>query len=354
MSGQICLKALNSDTDPSDPPFNDNNNNSPLPADNAVQAIITTYKFYCDCVNITSWETYVQPGGGRYSSIMAYDITFQVWRPSPTVNDSGCYSLVGENVFTSFSFNDGGLVQLSPPNSSIITAQSGDVVGYYTKSREGMNDGIQLERDSIYTENIIWYQAIDSNGLTPLLDSDCPYPVGSESGRILASSTNAAPMLRLVTSKKILIYLLIFFFFSFSIVCLFVCFHGRHIFMCHFDSPYFCVLDSSFFLQNICLFIFMAATFPCNILTPLPSQSSIPSLHSEIQVSSTVPAQVPSVDTTTNLASSSFLHSSVDVLSSELPSSMSVLVPSGPTRSGNGTHISHISILPFLFYGPVQ
>ena len=48
----------------------------------------------------------------------------------------------------------------------------------------------------------------------------------------------------------------------------------------------------------------MAATFPCDTSTPLPSQSSIPSLHSEIQVSSTVPAQVPSVDTTTNLASS--------------------------------------------------
>ena len=105
----------------------------------------------------------------------------------------------------------------------------------------------------------------------------------------------------------------------------------------------------------------MAATFPCDTSTPLPSQSSItslhreiqvsstvpaqvlaqssiPSLHSEIQVSSTVPAQVLSVDTTTNLASSSFLHSSGDVLSSELPSSMSVLVPSGPSGSGSGNN----------------
>ena len=199
VSGQICLKALRRNTEPSHPPFYDDNFDS-LPADNAVQAIITTYKFYCDCVNITSWETYVQPGGGMYFNSLTYDITFQVWRPSPTVNDSGCYSLVGENVFTSFSFTNGGLVQLSPPNSSIITAQSGDVVGYYTNSRD-TNDGIQLERDSIYNENIIWYQAIGSNGLTPLLDSDCPFPVGSESNRILRSSTNAAPMLRLVTSK---------------------------------------------------------------------------------------------------------------------------------------------------------
>ena len=197
MSGQICLKALRTDTEPSDPPFYDDDFDS-LPADNAVQAIITTYKFYCDCVNITSWETYVQPGGGKHAGTMAYDITFQVWRPSPTVNDSGCYSLVGENVFTSFSFIEGGTVQLSPPSSSIITAQSGDVVGYYTNSRRGKKQGIQLESD---TQNIIWYQTSGSNGLSPLSNSDCPYPVGSESGRILASSTNAAPMLRLVTSK---------------------------------------------------------------------------------------------------------------------------------------------------------
>ena len=201
MSGQICLKALRRNTEPSDPPFYDDNSNRPLPADDAVQAIITTYKFYCDCVNITSWETYVQPGGGRHRVSMAYDITFQVWRPSPTVNDSGCYSLVGENVFTSFSFFQGGSVQLTPPSSSIITAQSGDVLGYYTNSRQGSDQGIQLERDPIYTQNIIWYQAIGSNGLTPLLNSDCPYPVGPGSNWVLRSSTNAAPMLRLVTSK---------------------------------------------------------------------------------------------------------------------------------------------------------
>ena len=132
-----------------------------------------------------------------HSSIMAYDITFQVWRPSPTVQNDGCYSLVGENVFTGFSFID-GTVQLSPPSSSILTAQSGDVLGYYSNSRKG-SGGIQLERNPIYTQNIIWYQAV--NGLIPLRNSDCPYPVGSESDGVLRSSTNAAPMLRLVTSK---------------------------------------------------------------------------------------------------------------------------------------------------------
>ena len=82
----------------------------------------------------------------------------------------------------------------------------------------------------------------------------------------------------------------------------------------------------------------MTATFPCVTSTPLPSLSSIPSLHSEIQVSSTVPAQVLSVDTTTDLAPSSLLHSSRDVLSSKFPSSMSILVPSGSSGSGSGNN----------------
>ena len=84
----------------------------------------------------------------------------------------------------------------------------------------------------------------------------------------------------------------------------------------------------------------MAATFPCVTSTPLPSLSSIPSLHSEIQISSTVPAQVLSetLHTTTDLSPSSFLHSSGDVLSSELPSSMSILAPSGSSGSGSGNN----------------
>ncbi len=112
VSSQGCLRVAKRGSDPSDPPFDDDNN-SPLPANDAVQAIITTYRFYCDCVNITSWETYVQPGGRNFYRARGYDITFQVWRLSPTVNSDSCYSLVGENVFTSFTFADRRLVQLT-------------------------------------------------------------------------------------------------------------------------------------------------------------------------------------------------------------------------------------------------
>ena len=186
-------------SDPDDPPFNDDNNRG-LPASPAVQAIIPTYKFYCDCVNITSWQTYVQPGGKNEYNAGVYDITFQVWRPSPTVTSSngyeGCYSLVGENVFTSFTFSEGGFVELSPtpPSNSIITAQSGDVVGYYTNRRGGNDDGIQLERNNDYNENIVWYKIeMDS------LRTNNKLLVGP--GGTLTVSTRAVPMLKVSTSE---------------------------------------------------------------------------------------------------------------------------------------------------------
>ena len=195
MSGQGCLRTLQRHSDPREPPYRDNNRWPRLPVRNAVQAIITTYKFYCDCVNITSWETYVEPGDVEYAEDMVYD-TFQVWRPSSTV-DTGCYSLVGENVFTSITFSDGGLVQLSPtpPSNTFITAQSGDVVGYYTNSREGHNEGIQLERNSNYSMNIVWFSNLGRRPVLPLRNKRCRFSRGSVSTGVLRSSTNVAPML---------------------------------------------------------------------------------------------------------------------------------------------------------------
>ena len=198
--GQGCLRASKRGSDATDPPFNDDNNEA-LPADNNVQAIITTYKFHqdCGCVNITTWETYVQPGGGGHANNMAYDITFQVWRPSPTVTDAGCYSLVGQNAFTSFAFSNGGFVQLSPtpPTQAFIVAQPGDVVGYYTNSRRGNDDGIQLEHGD-FTVNTIWYLNLAGGSPAPGTN-ECPLSVGANG--YLTSSTNAAPMLKISTCK---------------------------------------------------------------------------------------------------------------------------------------------------------
>ncbi len=197
VTGQTCLRANKRNEDFAEPPFIDSNA-APLRANPAVQAIVPTYRFLCNCVIITSWETYVHPGEDDHVEDMAYDITFQVWRPSADVNNTGCYSLVGKNVFRRFSFREGGFVRLDPPVNEIITAQSGDVVGYYTNSREGNDDGIQLERDQDYAQNEVWCRR---GSREPDTSGECPFPVGDSGDRVLTSSTNAAPMLRVVSCE---------------------------------------------------------------------------------------------------------------------------------------------------------
>ena len=101
MSGKDCLEAEYGDEDL---PFRDNPNYPSLP--NKTQVIVTSYRFRC-CGKITAWLTYVR---GTNIQNGVYDITFQVWRPSPTVQANGCYSLVGENIFTSISLHGGGIM----------------------------------------------------------------------------------------------------------------------------------------------------------------------------------------------------------------------------------------------------
>ncbi len=197
MSGDLCLQALRRNSDPTEPPFNDNDY-SPLPASYAVQAIIPTYKFSCDCVNITSWETYLHPAGDDLVALRAYDITFQVWRPSPRAHGEGCYDLVGQNVFNNFRFSGGGFAKLTPIHL-IITAQSGDVVGYYTSIRGGNIGGIQLNVDEGYNQNIVWFVSDHGGLIEPSSNEACMLRVGPNGH--LSNRTAAAPMLKIITSE---------------------------------------------------------------------------------------------------------------------------------------------------------
>ncbi len=73
-------------------------------------------------------------------------------------------------------------------------------MGYYTNSRRRADEGIQLERDDDYNQNImIWYLSLPGGSLTSSGDNACPYPIGT--GRYLFSSTGAAPMLKISSSK---------------------------------------------------------------------------------------------------------------------------------------------------------
>ena len=104
-AGQFCPQTSNGNGLPSFQDYSLSANQIPLHH----QAIIPSYKFVCDqmCGNITEWGMDVNRGGGRDQ--MLYTLDLQVWRPSPTLNDStstGCYSLVGNNRFTSISLSD--------------------------------------------------------------------------------------------------------------------------------------------------------------------------------------------------------------------------------------------------------
>ena len=200
-TAQDCLQAAGE----AQFPFRDDNGSPRLPSGS--QAIITSYQFGC-CGDITAWLTYVQPGGGMVRNGV-YDIFFQVWRPSPAVQDNRCYSLVGENRFTSIFLGDGGLVSETPKPSNIISVQPGDVVGYYTFSRDDPDNtwsqGIQLETD--YTDDIVWYLADFTPDSITLEATNCPLPVGDGPDSILTSSTNAGPVLTASISKLLSTYL---------------------------------------------------------------------------------------------------------------------------------------------------
>ena len=193
VSAQDCLLAAEGRV----PPFRNNKRNPRLP--NETQSIITSYKFRC-CGNITAWQTYVQPGGRMHQGV--YDIYFQVWRPSPTVQENGCYSMVGENRYTRISLGRSGLVSETPEPSNILTVQHGDVVGYFTISRKGINEGIQmLMIDDSQSVNSVWYNTTTGSGLLNAGAPNCPFPVGTGTDRILASFTNAAPVLSVSICK---------------------------------------------------------------------------------------------------------------------------------------------------------
>ena len=62
------------------------------------QAIIPSYRFSC-CGNITEWGVDLNPE----DEVVRFTLDFQVWRPSPTVSEDRCYSLVNNYIARSTS-----------------------------------------------------------------------------------------------------------------------------------------------------------------------------------------------------------------------------------------------------------
>ena len=135
-----------------------------------------------------------------------YTLDFQVWRPGPNVSSNGCYSLVGNNRFTSVPLSDGLAQSLSPTSpEQRIQVQPGDVLGFYVESasyRTGrgvvlLRDG-SVEGDGEYETEEVWYADVSN----PIFGNQmCLYPIGPGRSRALSSSTNAAPVISVGFSK---------------------------------------------------------------------------------------------------------------------------------------------------------
>ena len=164
------------------------------------QAIIPSYNFNC-CGNITEWAVDVHPGGRGAND--RYNLDLQVWRPSPTVNDSlgtGQYSLVGNNSFTSISLRN-LVARVTPSPQDYIQFQPGDVLGFYVEEARESDDGVVvLTNPSSFTSEIVWYASIDQ-AMAPLLNRYCPISVGVNG--VLNTLTQAAPVISLATCKLI-------------------------------------------------------------------------------------------------------------------------------------------------------
>ena len=183
------------------------------------QAIIPSYKFDCNpqmCGNITEWGVDVRRDGGNHQPLdpdetpgpgasVPYTLDLQVWRPSPTVNDStgtGCYSLVGNNRFTSIPLSGGVASPLVPSSSDYIIFRPGDVLGVYVEEAREDDDGVVILTTSgdtsTFTSESVWY-AIPS--VTASQNGDCPYSAGSNG--VLNIVTTGAAVLSISTGSTV-------------------------------------------------------------------------------------------------------------------------------------------------------
>ena len=161
------------------------------------------------CGNITEWGVDVYPGGSGYQH--RYTLDLQVWRPSPTVDDStgtGQYSLVGNNRFTSISLvlSTGLVARVTPSPQDYVQFQPGDVLGFYVEeARYGVDGVVVLTNPSSFTSEVVWYASIDPAMAT----SQSVYSVGNSGDldRLTRAAPVGKPELKIIISYNIIISL---------------------------------------------------------------------------------------------------------------------------------------------------
>ena len=140
-----------------------------------------------------------------------FDFTFQVWRPAPDVDITGCYSLVDDFISTGIPIGVApsqtvNVTRITPSLADQLQFQPGDVLGFYVESHgEGSgsggdaNNGVPLLNGGGYTSELVWYGRIRDRDQTSRIGS-CPYPTGTQNG-ILSLSTRAAPVISISTTS---------------------------------------------------------------------------------------------------------------------------------------------------------
>ena len=142
----------------------------------------------------------VHRGGGANSR--HYTLDLQVWRPSPT--DQGCYSLVGNNRFTSVPLEITQVAKVTPlPQDCCIEVQPDDVLGFFVDNPNNEKNGVvaidEIDNDpTMYSLDEVWYGNVQ--GYMPS-DSECPYPIGTHNNAVLNTLRMAAPVISLAMSK---------------------------------------------------------------------------------------------------------------------------------------------------------
>ena len=155
------------------------------------------------CGNITEWGVDVHKGGSTRQN--EYTLDLQVWRPSPTVDDSwttgnstGQYSMVGNNRFTSISLSK-SLARLTPSPQDYIQFEPGDVLGFYVEEARESGDGVVVLTSSSFTSEVVWFASIAPT----LATSQTTYSIGSSGD--LGTATRAAPVISMSTGERLFI-----------------------------------------------------------------------------------------------------------------------------------------------------
>ena len=159
------------------------------------QAIIPSYEFTC-CGDITEWRVDLHPGGRADDG--KYTLNLQVWRPSPTVDDStgtGNYNLVGNNRFTEISLSDDGAIVITPSPSDHIQFRPGDVLGFHVENAKNDNAGLVVVTTGSFTSERVWHASVSS------LNENCPVSAGS--GGVLNTLLQGAPVIEIDTGNYI-------------------------------------------------------------------------------------------------------------------------------------------------------